>query len=83
MTGAMLGVDAVLPYDEGLLATAGSLACSVVAGATTYVTSLWLLSRLTGLGQGPAEARAILLLRTWLGWVSARSHAVSRLILCR
>ena len=72
MACAMLGVEAVLPYGEGLLATARSLACSVVAGATTYLASLWLLWRLTGFREGP-EQRAIWLLQTWLGWVSARS----------
>jgi lipopolysaccharide exporter len=72
MAGAMLGVEAVLPDGEGLLAIAASLACTAIAGAMTYLLSLWLLWCLTGFGQGP-EQRAIWLLQTWLGWVSARS----------
>ncbi len=72
MAGAMLGIEAVLPDGEGLLATAASLACTIITGATTYLISLWLLWRLTGLHEGP-EQRAIWLLQTWLGWVSARS----------
>jgi PST family polysaccharide transporter len=72
MAGAMLGVEMVLPDGEGLLATAASLACTVITGAITYLLSLWLLWRLTGFGEGP-EQRAIWLLQTWLGWVSARS----------
>ena len=76
MTGAMLGMEAVVPDGEGLLAAAASLACTLITGATTYLISLWLLWRLTGLREGP-EQRAIWLLQTWLGWVSGRS-ALSR-----
>jgi lipopolysaccharide exporter len=72
MMAAMLGVGAGLPHGEGLLATAVSLACTVLAGATTYLMSLWLLCRLPGLREGP-EQRAIWLLRTWFGWRSAPS----------
>jgi lipopolysaccharide exporter len=72
MMGAMLGVGTVLPSGEGLLATVAFLACTVVAGATTYLMSLWLLCRLPGLREGP-EQRAIWLIQTGLRWVSARS----------
>ncbi len=48
MAGAMLGVEAVMPDGEGLLAIAASLAGTVITGATTYWVSLWLLWRLTG-----------------------------------
>jgi lipopolysaccharide exporter len=72
MACVMLGVGAVLPHGEGLLATAASLACTVVAGAAAYLMSLWLLCRLPGLREGP-EQRAIWLIQTWLPWVSARS----------
>ena len=72
MVCAMLGVEAVLPHGEGFLANAWSLACGLVAGATTYLASLWLLWRLAGLREGP-ERRAIWLLQTWLGRVSPRS----------
>jgi lipopolysaccharide exporter len=72
MMAAMLGVGAGLPHGEGLLATAVSLACTVLAGATTYLMSLWLLCRLPGLREGP-EQRAISLLQVCLGWASPPS----------
>jgi lipopolysaccharide exporter len=71
MGGAVLGVDAVWPDGEGLLATAALLACSIVIGAATYLTTLWLLWRLSGLHEGP-EGMAIWLLQTSLSRVSAR-----------
>lgn len=72
MACAMLGVEAVLPFGDGLIATAVSLACAAIAGATTYLMALWLLSRLPGLHQGP-EQRALWLVQTWVRWVWARS----------
>ena len=72
MTGAMLGVGAVVPDGEGLLATAAIPRRHCHHRRHDILASLWLLWRLTGLGEGP-EQRAIWLLQTWLGWVSARS----------
>jgi lipopolysaccharide exporter len=78
MTGAMLGVGAVLPSGEGLVATAASLACAVVAGAATYIVFLWLLWRLSGLAQGP-EQKAIGLLQAWLGCSLAAATPAARM----
>jgi hypothetical protein len=66
MSGAMPGVDAAWPDSAGLLATAALLACSIVAGATTYLMTPWLLWRLICRQDRP-ERTAIWLLQTSLG----------------
>jgi len=65
MSGAMLGVEAAWPYGEGAFATASLLAGKIVTGAATYLTSLWLLWRLTGSQDGPEQV-LISFVRAWL-----------------
>jgi O-antigen/teichoic acid export membrane protein len=73
MAGAMLGVEAVLPSGESLSATAVTLACMVIAGATAYLGSLWLFWQLSGHGDGP-EHKVIWLLRAWFASAPAPSR---------
>ena len=71
MSGAMLVVPALWAQTEGILATMLLLVCSITTGAATYLTSLWILWRLTGFMEGP-EQTAIWLLRTSIDRVLRR-----------
>jgi lipopolysaccharide exporter len=76
MSGAMLVVEAHWPHTESVFATALILASIVITGAATYLTSLWILWRLTGSREGP-ERTLIRMVQDLARLRSSAGHSVA------